>query len=425
MRKYAAYSSVLIVMIGLALILFSVSGTAAAQTSLTMDINQSFYLDVENEILRVAIANPVIADVTVISKTELLIVAKKEGTTTLYIWTNEGRHQEYAVSVRNYDTNTAAAIAQMIGDSGVKVEKIGENILLKGTVENQFIKRRAEKIAELYGSKVVNLLEMSNPTQIRIEAKILEISADKVKKLGIQYANASDIDTDNGIVTIGPTGIFGFGQTFSNRRDSSNSKIGGYADINATLQALITKGDVRILSQPSMVTMSGEQANILIGGEIPIPTTNTSGQISVEWREYGIRLHIEPQVDEKNTITSKVNAEVSTLDSSSSAAINLSSGLSIPALRSRKAETVIHLSSGSTMAIGGLISSDEGKQVIKVPFLSELPILGKFFRSTATSKEKKEIIILITPTLVDETTPPAMSLDMQEMLKKQESKVGG
>lgn len=425
MKKYAASHSALIVFIGLVLFLFVVNGAAAAQTGLTMDINQSVYLDEQSEITRVAIANPAIADVTVISKTEFLVVAKKEGTTSLYVWTAGGSHQEYSVNVREYDSNTAAAITQMIGEPGVKVEKIGDKILLKGTVENQFVKKRAEKIAELYGTKVVNLLEMSHPTQIRIEAKILEIATDKVKRLGIQYANASDIDKDNGIVTIGPTGIFGFGQTFSNRRDSTTSKLGGYADINATLQALITQGDARILSQPSMVTMSGEQANILIGGEIPIPTTNTNGQISVEWREYGIKLHIEPQVDEKNTITSKVNAEVSTLDSSSSAAINLSGGLSIPALRSRKAETVIHLSSGSTMAIGGLVSSEEGKQVIKVPFLGELPILGKFFRSTATSKEKKEIIILITPTLVDETTPPVMSQDMQEMLEKQEDKAGG
>lgn len=423
MRKYAVSNRALIMFIGLSLFLFVIS-PVAAQTGLALNINQSVYLDEKSEITRVAIANPAIADVTVISKTELLVVAKKEGTTTLYVWTVGGSHQEYSVNVRDYDGTTAAEIAQMIGDAGVRVEKIGDKILLKGTVENQFIKKRAEKIAELYGAKVINLLEMFNPTQIRIEAKILEISTDKVKKLGIQYANASDIDKDNGIVTIGPTGIFGFGQTFSNRRDSSNSKLGSYADVNATLQALITKGDVRILSQPSLVTMSGEQANILIGGEIPIPTTNTNGQIAVEWREYGIKLHIEPQVDEKNSITSKVNAEVSTLDSSSSAAINLSSGLSIPALRSRKAETVIHLSSGSTMAIGGLISSDEGKQVIKVPFLSELPILGKFFRSTATSKEKKEIIILITPTLVDEKTPPAMSQDMQEMIEVQESKTG-
>jgi pilus assembly protein CpaC len=423
MRKFAGMPKSM-VCAWLALLLFAMTGPAMAQQSLAMDVNQSSYLNLDAEITRVAIANPAIADVTVISKTELLVVAKQEGTTTLYIWTG-GAHQEYAVNVQNHDSQTAASIAKLIGSPGVAVEKIGDKILLTGSVENQLVKNRAEKIAEIYGAKVVNLLEMTRPTQIRIEAKILEISTDKIKKLGIQYANASDIDTDTGIVTIGSTGIFGFGQTFSNSRDPATSKLGGYADINATLQALITNGDAKILSQPSMVTMSGEKANILVGGEIPIPISNSDGQITVQWREYGIRLHIEPQVNAANTIASKVQAEVSTLDSSSAAAINLSSGLSIPALRSRKAETVIHLPSGSTMAIGGLLSSEEGKQITKVPLLGDLPVLGRFFRSTSTTKEKKEIIILITPTLVDETTPAAMSEEMRTMLENQTGKPAG
>lgn len=401
------------------------AGTVMAQESISMDVNQSTCLNTGGEITRVAIANPEIADITMISKIEMLVVAKKIGTTTLYIWTNDGMRQEYVVNIRDNDAQTSAAVKKMIGYSGIDVEKIGNKVLLKGTVKNQLEKSRAEKIAEMYGEKVVNLLEMTHPDQIQIEAKILEISTDKVKKLGIQYANASNIDTDSGIVTIGQTGMFGFGQTFSNSRDSSKSKLGGYADINATLQALITHGDAKVLSQPNMVTMSGEKANILVGGEIPIPMSNSDGQITVEWREYGIKLNIEPSLDVNNKITSKVNAEVSTLDSTSAAAINLSSGLSIPALRSRKAETVIHMSSGSTMAIGGLLSSEDGKQVSKVPFLGDLPILGKFFRSTSTSKEKKEIIILVTPTLVDETTPINMSDEMKKLLKEKEQKAEG
>ena len=395
---------------------------AMAQTNLFMDANQSSYLSAGGEITRVAVANPDIADVTVLSKTEMLVVAKKIGTTTLYIWTSNGMRQEYAVSIQDHDTQTATAIEQMLGYPHLKVEKIGDKILLKGFVVNQLEKNRAEKTAEMYGAKVVNLLEMTHPSQVRIEAKIIEISTDKIKKLGIQYANASSIDADTGIVTIGTTGAFGFGQTFSNSKDPASTKLGGYADINATLQALITNGDAKVLSQPSMVTMSGEKANILVGGEIPIPMSNSEGQITVEWHEYGIKLNIEPQVNANDKITSKVNAEVSSLDSSSSAAINLSNGLSIPALNSRKAETVISLPSGSTMAIGGLVSSAEGKQITKFPFLGDLPILGHFFRSTTTSKEKKEIIILVTPTLVDETTPINMSKEMKELLNNADGK---
>ena len=394
---------------------FYTVGTVQAAENLTMDANQSLYLNAGDLIDRIAVANPEIADVTVLSKDDMLVVAKKPGTTTLYIWTMDGARQEYTVTIQDHDTQTSLVIAKMIGYPDLRVEKIGDKVLLKGSVLNQLEKNRAEKIAEMYGTKVVNLLEMTNPSQVRLEAKIVEISTDKVKKLGIQYANASSIDQTSGIVTLGSSGSFAFGQTFSNSKDSSTSKIGNYADINATLQALITNGDAKILSQPSMITMSGEKANILVGGEIPIPTGTSNGQVTVEWRQYGIKLNIEPQVDSNNQITSKVQAEVSSLDSSNSVAV--SSTISIPALLSRKAETVIHLSSGSTMAIGGLLSSTESKQVVKFPFLGDIPILGQFFRSTTTSKSRKEIIILVTPTLVDETTPLKMSDEMGKMLE--------
>lgn len=394
---------------------FYTVGTVQAAENLTMDANQSLYLNAGDLIDRIAVANPEIADVTVLSKDDMLVVAKKPGTTTLYIWTMDGARQEYTVTIQDHDTQTSLVIAKMIGYPDLRVEKIGDKVLLKGSVLNQLEKNQAEKIAEMYGTKVVNLLEMTNPSQVRLEAKIVEISTDKVKKLGIQYANASSIDPTSGIVTLGSSGAFAFGQTFSNSKDSSTSKIGNYADINATLQALITNGDAKILSQPSMITMSGEKANILVGGEIPIPTGTSNGQVTVEWRQYGIKLNIEPQVDSNNQITSKVQAEVSSLDSSNSVAV--SSTTSIPALLSRKAETVIHLSSGSTMAIGGLLSSTESKQVVKFPFLGDIPILGQFFRSTTTSKSRKEIIILVTPTLVDETTPLKMSDEMGKMLE--------
>ena len=393
------------------------SGAALAQSTLLLENNQSTHLNAGDTITSVAIANPEIADVTVLSRDNLLVVAKKPGTTTLSIWTENGMRQDYSVSVQDRDTETAIAIEQTIACPGVNVEMIGNKILLRGSVLNQMEKNRAEKIAEMYSrtdkDKVINLLEMTEPAQIRLEAKIVEISTDKIKDLGLQYGNAASIT--NGIVTMGSSGVFGFGQSYTNSRDPLNTNAGDYAPINVTLKALITNGEAKLLSQPNMVTMSGEKAHILVGGEIPIPISNDNGQLTVEWREYGIKLNIEPQVDEEGRITSKVTAEVSSLDWTSAVAIN-SNGLKIPALRSRKAETVINMPSGSTMAIGGLLNSEESKQVMKIPLLGDLPILGQFFRSTSTSRERKELIILVTPTLVDETTPAKMSKEMQSLI---------
>ncbi len=405
--------------------MFSFADVCSAQAAIFINVSQSQYLNAGGKITKVAIANPEIADVTLTSGSELIVVGKKSGSTTLYIWTANGIRQQFDISILAGDPQTSQAIANLIGEPDVRVEKLGDQILLRGTVENQQDKEKAEKIAGMYGSKVVNLLRMTHPDQIRLEAKIIEISTDKAKKLGIEYGNASKIDSSSGIVTMGSTGIFGFGQSFSNTRDSSSSKTGNYADVNANLQALITNGDAKLLSQPSVVTMSGEKANILIGGQIPVPINSSDGQVTVEWHDYGIKLNIEPRVEEADTIISKVAAEVSTLDSSSNAAVKLSNGTSIPALVSRKAEAVIHISSGGTMVIGGLLSSDESRQVSKFPFLGDLPIIGSFFRSTSTSKERKELVIMITPTLVDENTPGKMSDDMKKWVEQTDKAGGG
>jgi len=163
--------------------------------------------------------------------------------------------------------------------------------------------------------------------------------------------------------------------------------------------------------------LSGEKANILVGGEIPVPVSVTNGQIGIEWKEYGIKLDIAPEVNSESLITSKVKAEVSTLDWDSTHRIIIGSSLSIPPIKTRKAETVITMTSGQTMAIGGLISSEDSKIIYKLPILGDLPVIGKLFRSTSFTSGKTEVIILMTPTLVDPTeyVPPATA-DMKKMI---------
>ena len=156
--------------------------------------------------------------------------------------------------------------------------------------------------------------------------------------------------------------------------------------------------------------MSGEEAEILIGGELPIPTSK-DGEISVEWKPYGIKLKIKPQVDQESKITSKVEAEVSGIDASVS--IPTSAG-KIPGLISRKASTMLSVPDGQTMAIGGLMNSDESKVITKVPILGDIPIIGEFFKHTSTSKDKRELMILITPTIVTNNDPVKGSSKMLE-----------
>ncbi|MBC8014158.1 MAG: pilus assembly protein N-terminal domain-containing protein, partial [Sporomusaceae bacterium] len=364
---------------------------------------------------KVAIANPDIADVVVVSSAEVLLVGKSPGTTTLHVW-SAGQRESFQVEVVANDIPIANEIKSIIGIDDLKVSKIGKTIILEGKVNSQYQRARAEKVAEAYGDKVVNLLEMTKPVQVKIEAVVLEINKEKTNDIGIKWGNNP----------VSSTGGFAFGQSFTNPLGGGLpfGKLGGYSPINAQLSAMIKNGSAKILSQPNIITLSGDKANIMIGGQIPIPISSQNGQITIEWKDYGIKLDIAPEVNAEGLINSRIKAEVSSLDWNSTHRIQLTSTMFIPPIKMSKAETAIALSSGQTMAIGGLLSSQTNKDVTKVPFLSNLPIIGKLFTSNSYTRGETELVILITPTIVDPAEyMPQITPDMEEFLT--EDPLGG
>jgi len=393
LSKRNIYLSILLVLFSLLIV-----STVAAAGQVAVAVNQSRVMNF-SAVERVAIASPEIADVVVVSATEVLLVGKSTGTTTLHIW-SAGQRESFQVEVVANDVPIANEIKKIIGLDDLTVSKVGKTIILEGKVNSQYQKARAEKVAEAYGEKVVNLLEMTKPLQVKIEAVIIEINREKIKELGIKWGSG------NSLVT--------------------GSVLGGltYSPINVQLSAMIKNGSAKILSQPNIITLSGEKANIMIGGQIPIPISNQNGQITVAWKDYGIKLDIAPEVNAEGLINSKIKAEVSSLDWNSTHGIQLSGNMNIPSIKMNTAETTIALSSGQTMAIGGLLSSQTSKDVTKVPFLSDIPILGKLFTSTSYSRGETEMIILVTPTIVDPAEYlPRTTLEMKEFLK--EDPLGG
>ncbi|WP_299411635.1 pilus assembly protein N-terminal domain-containing protein [uncultured Dialister sp.] len=413
------------------------AGNVFAADILNVSVNGSRYME-DSGITRLAVGNPDIADIRLLSNNDYLVVGKKAGSTSLLVWSNNGR-QEYNVYVSGDDEGTEKAIQKAIGYPGVKVQMMNGKVLLRGKVKNQYEHDSAVKVAQLYlgsgggnassttangesqgaatDSNIIDLLDMTNPSQVRLEAQIIEINTSAERNLGIQYwsptigsTTGSGSDTGNDDLTRGSSGLFYVGENFKNSRGSFGWLGSHISNMNASLQALVTEGKARILSRPSITTMSGQKANILIGGRIPIPTSAGDGQIAIDWREYGIRLNIEPVVDAENKITSKVHAEVSTLDYGHSVTEN---DFSIPAIASREADAVINVRSGMTMAIGGLLNSQDGKTVTKIPLLGDIPIIGQFFRHTQKTRDNRELLILITPTLVSDETPVSMSQRMK------------
>lgn len=397
-------------------------GSACAAEPVEVSLNESKYMAASG-ITRLAVGNPAIADVQLLSSGDFLLVGKKAGTTSLIVWSDGGRRTEYTVYVAGNDRGMASAIQDAIGYPKVHVQMIENRVMLRGKVENQYEHDSALKIAGLYtggdASGVIDLLEMEHPSQIRLEAQIIEINSDYTKNLGIQYwsqtpgsnsNSGSSSDNPNNNITVGTAGLFYGGEDFSSTRKHGGWLGSHVANVNVTLQALINEGKARILSRPSITTMSGKTANILIGGRIPIPVSDGNGNVSIDWHEYGVKLKIEPVVDSEDKITSKVHAEVSTLDYSHGVKID---SFSVPGIATREAESEVNVRSGMTMAIGGLINSEDAKIVSKIPLLGDLPIIGRFFRHTSNTRDKREVIILITPTLVADDTPAPMSRRMK------------
>lgn len=398
-------------------------GSAYAAEPVEVSLNESKYMAAPG-ITRLAVGNPAIADVQLLSSGDFLLVGKKAGTTSLIVWSDGGRRTEYTVYVAGNDRGMASAIQDAIGYPKVHVQMIEDRVMLRGKVENQYEHDIALKIAGLYtggdGSGVIDLLEMEHPSQIRLEAQIIEINSDYTKNLGIQYwsqtpgsnsSSGSSTGNPNNDITVGTAGLFYGGEDFSSSRKHGGWLGSHVANVNVTLQALINEGKARILSRPSITTMSGKTANILIGGRIPIPVSDGNGNVSIDWHEYGMKLNIEPVVDSEDKITAKVHAEVSTLDYSHGVKID---SFSVPGIATREAESEVNVRSGMTMAIGGLINSEDAKIVSKIPLLGDLPIIGRFFRHTSNTRDKREVIILITPTLVADDTPAPMSRRMKE-----------
>lgn len=387
------------------------SATEAAPQPIWMELNQAYlYQAGSSKITRVTVANPAIADVVVLDKVNLNIIGKALGSTSLSVWSANGMRQDFVISVCNTDTATATAqfIKQSMGLDGIQVAKLGDKLVLQGTVENQYELNNALGMAKVYAGEdnIVNLIQMKNPTMVNLSALVIDISGKDARDLGFKYGVAKEISLDGGVPKI----TFGTAGDFYGGMDWQDYTHHPFQNVDFMIQALASQNKIKVLSRPNITTMSGEEAEILIGGELPIPTSK-DGEISVEWKPYGIKLKIKPQVDQESKITSKVEAEVSGIDASVS--IPTSAG-KIPGLISRKASTMLSVPDGQTMAIGGLMNSDESKVITKVPILGDIPIIGEFFKHTSTSKDKRELMILITPTIVTNNDPVKGSSKMLE-----------
>ena len=360
-----------------------------------------------SEIERVAVGDPTVADVNVINRREVLVTGKALGITSLMVWgKNAGVPREYRVSVRE----ATDPLQRLPDDPELGRAKIVKGKGVSGELPSLAAHQRAR--ARSGGSDdapVVDASTIAVDTQVHAAIKIVEVSRTTLRQFGFNFVKNSL----NTTVTVSPPGTLGSivqnnelgsfdlssNSGFRAVQDAFQLAIGDATNsVLGVISLLERRGLARTLAEPSLVAASGQQASFLAGGEFPIPVVQgNSNAVSVEFKEFGVRLTISPTVLSADRIGLKVAPEVSELDFNSGFQ---SGGVAVPGLAVRRTDTTIELGDGESFVISGLISNSLQADVDKVPFLGDVPILGAFFRSSQYSRDERELIMVVTPTIV-------------------------
>jgi pilus assembly protein CpaC len=383
---------------------------------LVVTVGQSLLVDTAQTIVRVAIGQSDIADVTATNPTEVMVNGKAPGVTSLIVWEARGGREFFKVMVRpsTYVENSILADVQRelrmeLPGQPLKLSVEGGLIFVRGTVKDLNSSQRAMQIASTAG-KVVNLLYVDVPLaqpQILLKVRFASVDMSKLRQLGI---NIFSVGAANTIGTV-TTGQFQAPTVSSPSSGPAVATISNALNIalfrrdlglGATIQALENDGVIQILSEPNLLAADGKQASFLAGGEYPYPvvqgiTGGGTGAVTIQFQEFGVRLNFIATITARNTIHLQVAPEVSSLDFTNGVQI---SGFIVPALDVRKMNSEVEMAEGQSLAIGGLLDNRETQNLEKVPFLGDIPILGKLFQSISRTKTSTELIVIVTPEIV-------------------------
>jgi pilus assembly protein CpaC len=427
---------------------------ADESTHLTLGLGAQKTISVAG-IARIQILDPSVADVKLIGTNQILVIARREGRTTLLVWNSSGQRLSYSISIKKQDPNEVIAeIRKLLGEmEGISVRMVGDRIyldgqaytsadadrideiiklypsvksfvkiapntkrlvaqnlnasferaglknveamvvgstvFLEGSVESQQELQKADLITKAIGEKVENLLVIGVKRMILSEVQFIEMRRSSRDRYGVKYptdvtgTSTASVTVAKQLAPTGPADV------------NARGSVTGNSDFAVGFQA--NDGHARLLAQPRLVCASGEQAEFLAGGEVPIPMI-TANHVSVAYKQYGVILKLRPTADRKGHIQTELEAEVSEVDTS--VAVSVGGAVSVPGFRTRKVKTNVTVRHGETIVLSGVFSHDEQKFVSKVPGLGNIPIIGELFKNRAFDVSKRELSIFVTPRIV-------------------------
>jgi pilus assembly protein CpaC len=386
------------------------SAAASLPQSVDLVVGEQRTLAVSGALTRIAVGDPTVADVLIVRgdrRGGVLLVGKGAGTTNVMLWEGGGTPRTIAVNV-----TTRAASALLDSDTpGVQV--LGDTALISGSTPTMEQHQRA--VAAAVGSvdraghdaKPADVLDTSNVATravVQVDVRVVEFSRTVLKQIGFNFFRQN-----NGF-SFGSFGPSSLGSGANNTEASS--ALSGITPISsafnlvfasvshgifADLSLMESNNLARVLAEPTLVALSGQNASFLAGGEIPVPVPQGLGTTSIEYKPYGIGLSLTPTVLSPRRIALKVAPEASQLDYSNAVTI---SGVSVPAITTRRAETTVELGDGESFVIGGLIDRETASNIDKVPMLGDLPVIGAFFKQMNYQQNDRELVIIVTPHLV-------------------------
>jgi len=371
-------------------VLLPLAGTpvAAVETphrEVRISVSQGGLIDLPRPASKIFVADPTIADVQVPQAQRVFVYGKKPGRTTLFALDPDGTTVESCIIVvRHDDSDLQRLLRAQFGEQQVSLTRTPRGAVLSGTVATAEI---AEKVraaaAEFLGAAepLINQLRVNGSLQVNLRVRVAEISRSALKKIGVTW---------QAIATTG-----GFTVALSN---SAGNSVGSRGfNVTALIDALGQEGLISVLAEPTLTAVSGQKANFLAGGEFPIPVAQSLGNVSIEFRRFGVGLEFTPTVLSNDLISLQVRPEVSQLSTDGAVVFN---GTSIPSLTVRRAETTVELGSGQSFVIGGLLQNNFNTEIDKIPGLGDVPVLGALFRSTQFRKNESELVIIVTPYIV-------------------------
>jgi pilus assembly protein CpaC len=372
-----------------------------------LTIGKSIVIDYPADIARISTSNADIVDASPVTGREVLVHGKAFGTVTLVVWSKAGQRNFYNITVEQNLEPLRKLLKDTFPNEDIHVQSSRDSLSLTGRVANKDVKDQATALAAPFGKSIVNNLQVAEAPvekQILLRIKFAELSRSASNQFAVNLVSTGATNTIGAITTgqsgsTTPPGSIGPGSSSSFSISNALNIFAFRPDLNlgAFIQALEQRNLLQTLDEPTLMTSDGKEASFLVGGEFPIPVLQggaNSGAVTIQFREFGVRLKFTPNITGHNNIRLHVQPEVSALDYSNALSFN---GFTIPALSSRKIETNVELGEGQSFVIAGLIDNQVTETLSRIPGLSSLPILGNLFKSKSIAKSDDELVVLVTP----------------------------